>query len=95
MEILSSVRKIYEYQTWLVMNAFQAYHKEGAAATKSIERDMSELSRRQQELQTQQEQVALYSYPESDSYTNFLVIGSMDQRSRDRTGNPVFYAKNF
>lgn len=39
------------------MNAFQAYHKEGAAATKSIERDMSELSCRQQELQTQQEQV--------------------------------------
>jgi len=39
------------------MNAFQAYHKEGAAATKSIERDMCELSCRQQELQTQQEQV--------------------------------------
>ena len=42
------------------MNSYQAYHKEGAAASKAIERDMSELSCRQQELVTQQEQVVIF-----------------------------------
>ena len=33
-----------------IINAFQTYHKEGASVTKSIEHDIMELNKRQNEL---------------------------------------------
>ena len=57
-----------------IVNAFQTYHKEGASVTKSIESDVMELNKRQNELSIQQEQNSARWIKEQEETQNLKPI---------------------